>query len=103
MKYRGFIAKIDYDENDNIFVGVVTNSKHALGFAGQSVEELEQKFKELIDFHIETNKTNDRPYSGNLMLRISPQTHAKIAGAAQTRGISLNQWAEEALIDGANN
>ena len=97
MKYRGFIAEIEYDEQDKIFVGTVINSKHVIGFAGNTVSELEQKYHELIDFHIQTNKTDDKPYSGNLMLRISPATHAKIANAAKIKGVSLNSWADEKL------
>jgi len=97
MKYRGFIAKIEYDEHDQIFVGTVINSKHVLGFAGVTVSELEQKYHELIDFHIETNKTDDKPYSGNLMLRISPETHADIANAAKISGVSINHWVDRSL------
>jgi predicted HicB family RNase H-like nuclease len=31
------------------------------------------------------------------MFRVDPSTHARAALAAQLRGLSLNQWAEEAL------
>ena len=39
-----------------------------------------------------------RPYSGKVMLRISPEMHAEIAMKAQSHGKSLNQWAAEALV-----
>lgn len=37
------------------------------------------------------------PYSGKIMMRISPDVHARAAKAAELSGKSLNQWAEEAL------
>jgi len=39
-----------------------------------------------------------RPYSGKVMLRISPEIHAEIAMKAEAHGKSLNQWATEALV-----
>jgi len=41
--------------------------------------------------------TSEKPYSGRVMFRVYPSTHASAALAAQLRGLSLNQWAEEAL------
>lgn len=38
-----------------------------------------------------------KPYSGNLMLRIRPETRAALATAAEISGKSLNQWATELL------
>ena len=38
-----------------------------------------------------------RPYSGRVMLKISPEMHAEIAMKAEAHGKSLNQWAAEAL------
>lgn len=45
--------------------------------------------------------TSEKPYSGRVMFRVYPSTHASAALAAQLRGLSLNQWAEEALSNQA--
>jgi predicted HicB family RNase H-like nuclease len=42
-----------------------------------------------------------KPYSGNLMLRIPPDVHAAVAAAAEVSGKSINQWAAEALAEKA--
>ncbi|MGI4797088.1 MAG: type II toxin-antitoxin system HicB family antitoxin, partial [Janthinobacterium lividum] len=72
-----------------------------VGFHGESVVELVAAFHEAVDDYVETcrktGKTPERPYSGRVMFRVEPTTHARAALAAQLRGISLNQWAEEAL------
>ncbi len=41
--------------------------------------------------------TSEKPASGNLMLRVSPELHAGALIAAQAAGKSLNQWAAEVL------
>ena len=37
------------------------------------------------------------PYSGRLMLRVSPEVHAAVAAAARMRGKSIDEWASEVL------
>ena len=39
----------------------------------------------------------EKPASGKLMLRVSPQVHGAALVAAQAAGKSLNQWATEVL------
>ena len=64
-------------------------------------DELKAAFREAVDDYIETcakiGKEPQRPFSGKVMFRISPETHRHAVLAAQLEGISLNQWAENAL------
>ncbi len=101
MDYKGFKAKIKFDETDNIFVGIVTNTKHSIGFHGQSINELATSFHDLIDFHIQSVEVDDKPYSGNLMLRIAPETHAQIAQSAKLYGMSINKFVNQQLTQSA--
>jgi predicted HicB family RNase H-like nuclease len=43
-----------------------------------------------------------RAASGKLMLRVSPEVHARALATAKTAGKSLNQWAEEVLDKAAH-
>lgn len=101
MKYRGYAALIEYDEEDRIFVGHLAGIKDIVGFHGSTVDELESAFHESVDNYIsigeETGRAAQKPYSGKLMLRVSPDTHAAVATAAKIRGKSINQWASEVL------
>lgn len=101
MKYRGYVASIEYDEEDRIFVGHLAGIKDIVGFHGTTVDELENAFRESVDNYIaiseETGTLAQKPYSGKLMLRISPDVHAAVATAAQVHGKSINQWASEVL------
>jgi len=105
MKYNGYIARIEYDEVDRIFVGHLAGIKDIVGFHGSTVDELEQAFHETVDNYLaicnETGRPAQKPYSGKLMLRVSPEAHAAVATTAAAHGKSINQWASEVLTKAA--
>ncbi|SLM28909.1 HicB family protein [Desulfamplus magnetovallimortis] len=106
MKYKGYIARIEYDEEDRIFVGHLAGIKDIVGFHGTTVNELESAFHESVDNYIaiseESGRSPQKPYSGKLMLRIPPEVHAAVATAAQVHGKSINQWASDTLKKAAH-
>jgi predicted HicB family RNase H-like nuclease len=106
MKYKGYIARIEYDEEDRIFVGHLAGIKDIVGFHGITVDELEDAFHESVDNYIaiseETGRPVQKPYSGKLMLRVSPDVHAAVATAAEVHGKSINQWASDVLDKAAD-
>ena len=105
MKYKNYAARVEYDQEDRIFVGRVAGIQDIVSFHGKTVDELEQAFHESIDHYLEvserTGRPAQKPYSGNLMLRIAPELHASVATVAQLQGKSINQWASEILSKAA--
>ena len=101
MKYKGYIARIEFDDEDRIFVGHLAGIKDIVGFHGTTVDELEEAFHSTVDDYIaisvETGRPAQKPYSGNLMLRVTPDVHAAVATTAQASGKSINQWAANVL------
>jgi predicted HicB family RNase H-like nuclease len=101
LTYRNFFARVEYDADDKVFVGHIVGINDVVGFHGESVSELEDAFREAVEDYLDTctkaGKTPEKPFSGRVMFRVDPAIHAKAALAAQLRGVSLNQWAEEAL------
>ena len=101
MQYKDYAAHIEYSDEDKCFVGHIAGIRDIVGFHGVSVESLCTAFEEAVDDYLETciqtGISPQRPYSGKVMLRISPEMHAEIAMKAQAHGKSLNQWATEAL------
>ena len=106
MKYKGYLARIEYDEEDRIFVGHLAGIKDIVGFHGITVNELEGAFHESVDNYIaiseETGRPVQKPYSGKLMLRVSPDIHAAVATAAEVHGKSINQWVSDVLDEAAD-
>jgi predicted HicB family RNase H-like nuclease len=101
MKYKGYIARIEYSDEDGCFVGHMAGTSYVVGFHAETVAELRSAFEEAVDDYLETcekiGRSPQKPYSGKLMLRVPPELHAKVSIAAQTSGKSLNQWAIDAL------
>jgi len=101
MTYKGYAARIEYSDEDQCFVGHIAGINDVVGFHGASVAELRTAFEEAVDDYLTTceklNRAPQKPYSGRLMLRVSPEIHAAVAAAAQVSGKSINQWAAEAF------
>lgn len=72
-------------------------------FHGDSVTEIRKAFEEAVDFYLDTcakrGKEPQKPFSGRLMLRLSPELHARLAIQAQVEGKSLNRLVYEALSE----
>ncbi|MBW7922621.1 MAG: type II toxin-antitoxin system HicB family antitoxin [Rubellimicrobium sp.] len=101
MNYRGYSARIEYDDEDGILFGQIAGIRDGVGFHADSVARLRAAFREAVDDYLETcarlGRAPQKPYSGKVMFRVSPEVHRKAAIAAELEGKSLNQWAEEVL------
>ncbi|WP_330927077.1 type II toxin-antitoxin system HicB family antitoxin [Candidatus Sororendozoicomonas aggregata] len=105
MKYKGYFARIEFDDEDRIFVGHLAGIQDIVGFHGSTVDELEQAFHEAVDNYIaiseETGRPAQKPCSGKLLLRVPPEVHAAVMVAAEVNGKSINQWATDILSHAA--
>ena len=101
MTHKGYTARIEFDERDNIFVGRVLGLRTVISFHGETVDQLRGEFDSAIeDFLLDCKKQGirpEKPASGKLMLRIPPEVHGAALVAAKVAGKSLNQWATELL------
>ena len=101
MNHKGYFAKVEFDPEDHIFVGQIIGIRDVVGFHGETVAELETAFREAVDNYLaactELGQEPNKPYSGNLMLRIPVDVHAAVAVAAKSSGKSINQWAARVL------
>ena len=101
MAYKGYSARVEYDDEDGIFTGRIAGIRDGVGFHADSVAELREAFHEAVEDYLETcariGKEPQKSYSGQVMFRVSPELHRKAAVAAELAGKSLNQWAEEVL------
>ncbi|NGM44181.1 type II toxin-antitoxin system HicB family antitoxin [Rhodobacter sp. SGA-6-6] len=101
MSYKGYSARIDYDDEDGLFVGRIAGIRDGVGFHADTVEGLREAFHEAVEDYLETcvrvGKEPQRSFSGQMMFRVDPEVHRKAALAAELAGKSLNAWAEEVL------
>ena len=101
MSYKGYSARIEYDDDDGIFTGRVAGIRDGVGFHADTVASLREAFHEAVEDYLETcatiGKKPQKTFSGQVMFRINPEVHRRAALAAELSGKSLNQWAEEVL------
>ena len=101
MKYKGYIGKVEFDEVENLLHGEVANTRDVITFAGRTVKETKKALKDSIEAYLaycaEKGKEPNRPYSGKILLRISPALHARLVARAAEEDKSLNELAEETL------
>lgn len=101
MSYKGYSARVEYDDEDGIFVGHIAGIRDGVGFHADSVAELREAFHDAVEDYLETcasiGKEPQKAFSGQMMFRVNPELHRRAAVAAELAGKSLNQWAEEVL------
>lgn len=106
MHHKGYTARIEFDERDNIFVGRVLGLRTIISFHGETVKELRKAFEHAIQDFLEDCKNQgvkpEKPMSGQILLRVPPEVHGAALVAAQASGKSLNQWATEVLQSAAH-
>lgn len=101
MEYKGYIGKVEFDDEANIFYGEVINLRDVVTFQGETVDELRKAFRDSVDDYLEFCATRgespDKPYSGKFMVRVEPELHKALAMRAKMNNKSLNAWINDAL------
>jgi predicted HicB family RNase H-like nuclease len=82
LKYKGYTGHVEFDDEAGLFHGEVLDLKDVVTFQGTSVEDLERAFRESIDDYLDYCKgrgeESDKPFSGRLMVRLSPELHRDV-------------------------
>lgn len=103
MVYKGYIGSVEISEEDNCLYGKVLYLPNdtAITYEGPTVAELRKDFEGAVDDYIIYCKENgiapQKSYSGTLNVRISPETHSRLAMLARNMGVSLNAYIKETL------
>lgn len=96
MRYKGYIARIEFDEADGVFAGEVLGLSEQITFHGVGVDELRADFEFAIDHYLAACKAAgiepEHQASGRLLLRLPSEAHASAIVAARAEGMSLNEW-----------
>ena len=106
MEYKGYLSRIEFDDEANIFHGEVINIRDVITFQGKSVDELRKAFEDSVEdylaFCAERGEDPDKPFSGRFTVRLSPEQHRQVILAAEKAGKDIEMWVEEALTQAAS-
>ena len=99
MEYKGYIGKVDFDDEIGVFHGEVINLRDVITFQGESVQELRQAFQDSVEdyleFCVERGEEPEKPFSGKFTVRIAPELHRRIYVEAKMEDKTLNRWVNE--------
>lgn len=99
--HKGYIAKIEFDEDDKVLHGRILGIRDVITFEADCVEgaiaAFEESVEEYLAFCEERNKEPEKPFSGKFNLRIDPDLHRGISLLAAANDISMNSWAIKAI------
>ena len=101
MTYKGYIGKVELDEEENELHGRVVSTGDVITFIGRTVQEAKRALKESVDAHLafcaEQGIEPGKPYSGKVLLRIAPELHALLVARAAVEDQSLNEYVKAVL------
>lgn len=101
MEYKGYKAYVEFDEDAKILHGEVLHINDVITFQADCVDDIEREFHASVDDYIEFCQLNQRPpekpYSGNIPVRMTPELHREVTYAAKKRRQSVNKFIIEAV------
>ncbi len=101
MEYKGYIGKVEMDDEAGILYGEVINVRDVITFEGASVDEIKKAFRESVDdyldFCVQRGESPEKPFSGKFVIRLPAELHRKAYIQAKLADKSLNGWVTEVL------
>ena len=101
MEYKGYIGKVEIDDEVGILYGEVINVRDVITFEGSSVDEIQEAFHDSVDdylkFCAKRGESPEKPFSGKFVLRLPTELHRKAYIQAKLKDKSLNSWVTEIL------
>ena len=101
MEYKGYIGKVEIDEEAGLLHGEIINIRDVITFEGQTVEELHQAFRDSIEdylvFCAQRGEAAEKPFSGKFVIRLPAELHRQAYIKAKLADKSLNRWVTEIL------
>ncbi len=101
LTYKGYVGSVEISKEDNCLWGKVLFVRALLTYEGQTLAEIEDDFKGVIDEYLDDCKENgwepEKPFKGSFNVRIPPAVHRSLAIKAEREGKSLNKYVSEVL------
>ena len=102
LEYKGYYGSIEYSKEDKCLYGKVLGmSKDCITYEGNTVDELENDFRNAIESYMEGCKEIGiqprKGYNGVLNIRIPSEIHCQVAMVAERNGTSINSFIRESI------
>lgn len=105
LKYRGYTGRVEVDLEAETLFGEVIDIRDVITFEGDTVVEIVRAFHDSVDDYLtfchEKGIAPEKPFSGQFLVRTTPEHHRMIAEAAAASRSSITRWADAALFQAA--
>lgn len=101
LQHKGYIGIVEFDDKANIFHGEVLHVNDVITFQGTNVEEIRTAFVDSVEdylaFCAERQEKPEKPFSGQFIVRISPELHRAVSVGARLQKTSVNAFVTQAV------
>ena len=101
MEYKGYVGKVEIDDDAGILYGEVINVRDVITFEGESVDDVQKAFRDSVDdylgFCAKRKESPEKPFSGKFVVRLPAELHRKAYIQAKLEDKSLNGWVTDVL------
>ncbi len=106
LTYKGYSGNLEVDTEAGIIFGRVLDIRDVVTFKGETPAEAIQAFHDSVDDYLEfcqqLGQIPNKPFSGKLPFRTSPERHRRLYLAATKVGKSINAWMDDVLLKAAD-
>ena len=101
FNYKGYQGSIETSLKDRCLFGKILNITDLILYEGNTLEELENDFKDTVDDYLATctalNREPKKPFKGSFNIRIGRELHEKAAKKSAESGKSLNDYIKDVI------
>ena len=101
LKYKGYEGSVNCDFSANLLTGKVIGIRTGLIYEAENLQDLQFAFRQTVDDYLQyCNKENlvpEKPFSGNLNIRLGSERHQAIAAYARRHGMKINDAIRSAI------
>ena len=101
LKYKNYVGSVEYDLTDKFLYGKILFIDDLIMYEGNTLEELENSFRTMVDDYLETckelGKEPQKAYSGSFNVRTGPVLHQALAEIATFEHTILNKLIVEIM------
>ena len=96
LTYKGYFARITYDDSADAFHGRVIGIRDVIDFYGRDPDELRQELAASIEDYLELcaeeGQAPEKTWQGKLTGRMNDDLRRRLTVAAEASGESINTW-----------